>query len=167
MALHSVVSGKVPAHSTTARRFCSATSLVSAAAVPICPTHPLRIATPLLTVTLAGGGPRYADSTRLVRSGVQRIPIRQVSAGASDTQRRNTAGRLERFGQRVQAYSGERSALPGTQQPLPPERVDQSDHERVTCAHGVDHLHGPGRHPYFTARAYRLGPLVGHCHHHD
>src|ERR1700759_2301590 len=105
--LHSVVSGKVPAHSTTARRFCSATSLVSAAAVPIRPTHPLRIATPLLTVTLAGGRPRYAGSARLVRSCVQCTPIRQVSAGASDGQRRNDAGRLESFGQRVQIYSGE------------------------------------------------------------
>src|ERR1700689_272191 len=104
--LHSVVSGKVPAHSTTARRFCSATSLVSAAAVPIRPTHPLRIATPLLTVTLAGGGPRYAGSARRVRRVRQCIPIRQVSAGPSDSQRRNTAGGLERFGQRIQAYSG-------------------------------------------------------------
>src|ERR1700744_3583646 len=167
MTLHSVVSGKVPAHSATARRFCSATSLVSAAAVPIRPIHPLRIAAPLLTVTLAGGGPRYAGSARLVRGGVQRVPIREVSAGASDSQRRNTAGRLECFGQRVQAYAGERGALPGTQQPLAPERIDQADHEGVTGAHSVDDLHGPGRHPYFTTRAYRLGPLVGHCHHHD
>src|ERR1700721_342050 len=118
MTLHSVVRGKVPAHSATARRFCSATSLVSAAAVPIRPTHPLCIATPLLTVRLAGGGPRYVGSAMRVRGGVQRIPIRQVSAGARDSQRRNTAGRLERFGQRIQIYSGERGALTGTQQPL-------------------------------------------------
>src|ERR1700744_3517763 len=167
MTLHSVVSGKVPAHSATARRFCSATSLVSAAAVPIRPIHPLRIAAPLLTVTLAGGGPRYAGSARLVRGGVQRVAIREVSAGASDSQRRNTAGRLECFGQRVQAYAGERGALPGTQQPSAPERIDQADHEGVTGAHSVDDLHGPGRHPYLTTRAYRPGPLVGHCHPHD
>src|SRR5271168_1481831 len=142
MTLHSVVSGKVPAHSTTARRFCSATSLVSAAAVPIRPTHPLCIATPLLTVTLAGGRPRYAGSARLVRSCVQCIPIRQVSTRASASKRRNAAGRLERLGQRVQVYSGERGALPGAQQPLLPEGVDQADHESVTGTHGVDHLHG-------------------------
>src|ERR1700677_3648880 len=98
MTLHSVVSGKVPAHSATARRFCSATSLLSAAAVPIRPTHRLRIATPLLIVTLAGGGPRYAGSATQVHSGVQRIPVREVSAGTSDRQRRNTAGRLKCFG---------------------------------------------------------------------
>src|SRR5271166_7202459 len=89
------------------------------------------------------------------KRGLLRLLAGGSGTGAGDSQRRRQAACLKRGRQRVQPDPTQGGSLAAAQQALFPQRVEQSDHERVAGAHRVHHLNRPGAHPRLAGLAKR------------